>query len=308
MKVVVTGATGVIGKPLCGLLLEAGHQVVVFSRDAAKAQATLGAKVESVAWGGQAGSEWRAAFGSADTVVHLAGESVGGQRWNDAFKEKIRRSRVDTTRTLVEAMAQSERKPAAFVCASAVGFYGDRRDETLNEDSPPGSDFLGQVCKEWEAEAQKAEALGVRVARMRIGIVLGKEGALEKMLHPLPLPLSPWKLGLGGPLGSGKQWMPWVHLDDTAGLFFWATTNDAVSGPINVAAPDPVTNAEFSHALGRALHRPSFAAVPAFALKAMLGEFAEILLGGQRLLPSRALALGYTFRYPELDAALQSLV
>lgn len=308
MKVIVTGATGLIGKPLCGLLLEAGHQVVVFSRDAAKARAALGAKVESLAWGAQAGPEWKTALGTADTVIHLAGESVAGQRWDDAFKEKIRRSRVETTRSLVEAMGQAERKPGAFVCASAVGWYGDRKDELLDEASPPGSDFLAQVCKEWEAEAQKAEALGVRVAQLRIGVVLGREGALEKMLYPLPLHVSPWKLGLGGPLGNGRQWMPWVHLDDVAGLFFRAATDGAFSGPINVAAPNPVTNAQFSHALGRALNRPSFASVPAFALKAILGEFAEVLLGGQHLKPSRAIERGYMFRYSELEAALKSIL
>src|SRR5581483_8396570 len=231
MKIVVTGATGFIGRPLCMAFLEADHAVTVLSRDANKARGKLGIKVRSLTWGADASEEWKQAVAEADVVVHLAGEGVGARRWTPEFKETLRASRVETTRALVEAMRGSKNQPGALISASAVGYYGDRGDETLTEESPPGSDFLAELGTAWEAEAQKAEAFGARVARMRLGIVLGGGGALERMLYPFPaLPFSPWKLGLGGPLGSGRQWMSWVHLADAVGMFFWAATNARVQG------------------------------------------------------------------------------
>ncbi len=178
----------------------------------------------------------------------------------------------------------------------------------MTETSPPGSDFLAKTCVEWEAEACKAEALGVRVTRMRTGIALGRGGALEQMLYPLPLPVSPFKLGLGGPIGSGRQWFPWIHLEDVIGMFAWAATTPAARGAFNVTAPNPVTNAEFVHAMGRVLHRPAVAPVPGFVLKMMLGEFADALLGGQRALPNAAQQAGYRFRFEHLEAALRALL
>ncbi|HZP84176.1 MAG TPA: TIGR01777 family oxidoreductase [Chthonomonadaceae bacterium] len=309
MKIVVTGATGFIGRPLCMAFLEADHAVTVLSRDANKARGKLGIKVRSLTWGADASEEWKQAVAEADVVVHLAGEGVGARRWTPEFKETLRASRVETTRALVEAMRGSKNQPGALISASAVGYYGDRGDETLTEESPPGSDFLAELGTAWEAEAQKAEAFGARVARMRLGIVLGGGGALERMLYPFPaLPFSPWKLGLGGPLGSGRQWMSWVHLADAVGMFFWAATNARVQGAVNVTAPNPVTNAEFSRALGRALHRPAWLPLPGFALKAIVGEFAETLLGGQKALPTVAQKLGYAFQFSDIDTALRSVL
>jgi uncharacterized protein (TIGR01777 family) len=206
-------------------------------------------------------------------------------------------------------MRAAERRPGALISASAVGYYGDQGDETITEESPPGKDFLAELCQQWEAEVQKAEELGVRVARLRLGIVLGGAGALERMLYPFPsLPFSPWKLGLGGPLGSGKQWFPWIHIADTVGMFFWAAMTPQVQGAVNATAPNPVTNAEFSRALGRALHRPAVLPLPGFMLKALVGEFADTLLGGQKALPTVAEKLGYTFQFTDIDAALRSLL
>ena len=286
--------------------------VTALVRDAVKAQSLLGSHVQCVAWGTEAGEEWKQAVAQADAVLHLAGESIAGQRWTPEYKAKLRDSRVDGTRILVEAMRSAERPPSVFLSASAVGYYGDRKDETLTEAAPPGNDFLAELCVAWEAEAQKAEALGVRVARMRIGVVLGYGGPMEKMLHPLPLPINPYKLGLGGPIGSGKQWLSWIHLDDVIGLFAWALQNqsgsDPVRGACNVTAPNPVTNADFAHTLGGIYHRPAVLPVPAFALRAMLGEFAEALLTGQKVLPDVAQKGGYHFKFPTLEATLRSLL
>ena len=308
MRVVVTGATGFVGRPLCAHLSGEGHTVTALVRDAPKAQTQMGASVTCVAWNEGASDDWKRAVGQADAVLHLAGESVAGHKWTPEYKAKILNSRTEGTRRLVDAMRQSEQKPAVFVSASAIGYYGDRKDEVVTEQAAPAQDFLAQVCVAWEDEAKRAEDLGVRVARMRIGIVLGPGGALEKMLHPLPLPLNPYKLGAGGPMGSGKQWTSWVHLDDVIGLFAWAMKNDQVRGACNVTAPNPVTNAEFAHTLGRIFHRPTAIPVPAFALKAMLGEFAESLLTGQKVLPAVAERLGYPFKWTTLEPALRALV
>ena len=308
MKVAVTGATGFVGRPLCALLTGEGHKVTALVRDVAKAQGLMGASVSCVAWNEGAGDGWKRDVAQADAVISLAGESVAGHKWTPDYKAKILSSRTDGTRRLVEAMRASEQKPGVFVSASAIGYYGDRKDEPVTEQAAPAQDFLAQVCVAWEDEAKRAEDLGVRVARMRIGVVLGPGGALEKMLHPLPLPLNPYKLGAGGPMGSGKQWMSWVHLDDVIGLFAWAMKNDQVRGACNVTAPNPVTNAEFAHTLGRIFHRPTVIPVPAFALKAALGEFAQSLLTGQKVLPQAAERLGYPFKWATLEPALRALV
>ena len=308
MRIMVTGATGFVGRPLCTRLLQEGHSVRALTRDAARAQAVLGREVVCLPWGGESDTAWREALEDVDTVVHLAGESVGAERWTDDYKRRIRDSRILTTRALVDAISRHKTRPSALVCASAVGYYGDRKDEILTESSPPGTDFLAITCQEWEAEACRAEAFGLRVARMRIGIVLGQGGALEKMIYPLPLPVSPFKLGLGGPIGSGRQWFPWIHLEDVVGLFAWAAATAKVSGPFNVTAPHPVTNAEFVHAIGRLLHRPAVAPMPGFLLKIALGEFAEALLGGQRALPTAAQQAGYRFRWENLEEALRTLL
>ncbi len=309
MKIVVTGATGFVGRPLCQRLIGEGHEITVLSRNAAKVKDAFGDKVAAAQWGKSGNHEGTAALETADAVIHLAGESVAGGRWTPEFKRKIRDSRVETSRQLVDGIAKlTGKRPSVLVSASAVGYYGNRGDETLTETAAPGTGFLPEVCQEWEAEANKAQDLGVRVATMRIGVVLGKGGALDKMLYPLPVRISPYKLGLGGPLGSGKQWMPWIHLDDVIGLFIWAMDNAQISGAVNTVAPEPVRNAEFARALGRLFRRPAVFPVPAFVLRLLLGEFADTVLSGQKVMPTVAGTQGYTFRYPTLDNALRSLM
>lgn len=311
MRVVISGATGMIGKSITELLQREGHNVTALTRGPAHASAAVSASADSEVVTNGNDDSWCRFIADADVVINLAGEPIGGHRWNDAFKQRLVQSRVATTRRIVDGLRESSasgKKPAALISASAVGYYGGCGDDLVTEERLPGTDFLATLCKEWEGEAERGRSFGVRVVVMRIGLVLAKSGVLEKMLYPLPIPVSPYKLGLGGPLGSGRQWMPWVHIDDVAGLFVFCATNASTMGAYNVASPNPVTNAEFSRRLGKALGRPAVLPVPAFALRLMIGEFSEALLTGQRALPQAALAAGYTFKYPDLDEALRSLI
>ena len=297
MRVTVTGATGRIGTRLVGALRERGDEVTVLSRDPDKARASLG--VETHAWQPESEPAPVAALAGRDGVVHLAGEDVA-QRWSDDAKRRLMSSRELGTRNLVAGLAAADPRPAVLVSSSAVGYYGARGDELVTEDAPAGEDFLAQVCVKWEREAAAAEDLGVRVVRVRTGIVLEKEGgALAKML---PF----FRLGVGGPVAGGRQYMPWIHVDDLVGIYVAALDGDGWSGPVNATAPTPATNKRFSQALGRALHRPALAPVPSAAIRALYGEMAEIVITGQRAVPQRAQALGYEFAYSDLDDALRT--
>jgi uncharacterized protein len=295
VKALVTGATGFVGGTLVSRLQR--PRVLARSPDAAKA--ALGA-VEAFPWDAGAGPPPAEAIEGVDAVFHLAGEPVAGGRWTAARKKRIRDSRVLGTRHLVAAIAAAKARPKVLVAASAVGLYGDRGEEELTEASAPGSGFLADVCREWEAEAKRAEEAGVRVVSLRIGVVLGKGGgALSKMLLP-------FRLGLGSPLGSGRQWMPWIHRDDLVGLALLAAEKGDLRGPVNAVGPSPATNREFTKALGRALHRPTFfPPVPGFVLRIAMGEFAQVLLDSQRVVPARAREAGYAFRFPDLESALR---
>jgi uncharacterized protein (TIGR01777 family) len=277
MRIAITGATGLIGSRLATALKTRGDEVTGVSL--------------------RAGAPGPAALAGIDAVVHLAGEPVA-QRWTKAARERILSSRTEGTRALAEVITAAEPRPRALVSASAVGYYGSRGDERLGEDAAPGDDFLAGVCVAWEREANAAADHGVRVVTVRTGVVLDKSGgALEKMLPP-------FKLGIGGPVAGGRQYLPWIHIDDLVGIYVAAIDDDAWSGPVNASAPEPVTNAEFSKALGRALHRPAFAPVPALAIRALYGDMAEIVTEGQRAIPRRPLELGYAFTHPDLDEAL----
>jgi uncharacterized protein (TIGR01777 family) len=241
------------------------------------------------------------AWEGVDAVIHLAGEPANA-RWTEERKRRIHDSRVKSSSNLVAGMRALKRPPKVLVSASAVGFYGDRGDEILNESSAPGSDFLSEVCRDWEAEAARARELGVRVALARIGVALSASGgALEKMLLP-------FKLGLGGRLGDGRQWFPWIHIDDVVGIIMRALMAPAVDGPINVVAPGIVTNKEFTRELAAALNRPAFFSVPRLALRALLGEMSEVVMASQRVIPQVAMDTGYSFKYPNLRPALESLL
>jgi len=274
MTVAITGASGMIGIGLQQRLLEAGHTAHAIPRGSA--------------------------VPACDAVVNLAGEPIA-QRWTRAAKKRIYDSRVEGTRRFVHALSAQSQRPRVLVCASAVGFYGSRGDEILTETSSPGAGFLPHVALGWEESAQTAEALGIRVISLRFGMVLGHGGALAKLL---PL----FRLGIGGRLGSGRQWMSWIHIDDAVSLILFAIENAALRGAVNATAPHPVTNDEFTRRLAAALHRPAIFPVPSFALKLVLGEMSEVLLDSQRVLPAAALAAGFHFHYPQLSAALENVL
>jgi len=278
-------------------LAAAGHSLHVLSRHAGT---NLPPGVRLSVWDSTRGEPPADSLQDVDAVVHLAGEPVA-QRWTAQARQTIRESRVTGTRNLVQALARLPRKPQVMVCASAVGYYGSRGDEILTESASPGGDYLAKLCVDWEKEAQAAETSGIRVVRVRTGLVLdARGGALPRMLPP-------FRMGVGGKLGSGKHWMSWIHLDDLAALFQFALANP-VSGPLNGVAPNPVINSDFTRALAAAVHRPAIFPVPAFALRLLFGEMSEILLSSQRALPQAAEAAGFRFRYPELAPALAAVL
>ena len=288
MKIAITGASGLVGRHACGMLRGEGHEVrAVSTRSAIKPED----------------------FEGCDAVVHLAGEPVA-QRWTPAAKARIRSSRVDGTRHVVEALARLNKPPAVLISASAIGYYGSRGDETLTETSAPSADFLGEVAVEWEREARQAErfearaaeALGTRVVMLRSGVVLARDGGALKQMLP------PFKLGVGGRIGNGKQWMSWIHIDDVVRLMAFAIASPTVTGPINAVSPNPVTNARFTRELARALHRPAIFPVPLFALQMLFGQMAEILYASQRVIPEAAIRAGFEFKFSEIGAALRDLV
>jgi uncharacterized protein len=307
-RVTVTGATGLIGPQLTAALLARGAQVTVLSRDPDRARAKLG-EVTAFSWDPMSEAAPAEALGGRDAVVHLAGAPVA-QRWSEEAKEEIRASRVTGTRNLLAGLAAcgeidggsagSDGRPRTLVSSSAIGYYGPHGEEPLDEDAPPGEDFLARVCVEWEAEAARASDLGLRVVQVRTGIVLDAAGgALQKML-------TPFRLGVGGPVAGGRQYMSWIHADDVVGMLLTAIEDERWVGPINATAPEPVTNAAFSRALGRVLHRPALLPVPGLALRALYGEMAEIVTTGARAVPAKALVLGYEFSQPRLEQALRS--
>ncbi len=303
MRVTVTGASGLIGSALVAELREHGSEVTVLSRDPSRTRESLSG-VETVRWDPLSEPAPVQALAGVDAVVHLAGENVA-QRWSERAKRAIRDSRVVGTRNLLAGLeaageAPGGLRPRTLISGSAVGYYGPHGEEPLDEDAPPGSDFLSETCVAWEAEAQKASALGMRVVLVRTGVVLNRDGgALKKMLPS-------FQLGVGGPVAGGEQYISWIHREDLVGMVCAALDDKCWSGPINATAPEPVTNREFSHALGRALHRPSLLPVPGFALGLLYGKMAEIVTTGARVMPAKPLVLGYDFRHPELDEALRS--
>ncbi|AGF77501.1 TIGR01777 family protein [Desulfocapsa sulfexigens DSM 10523] len=297
MKTLITGATGFVGHHLAQKIPEA----VVAGRSVEKLNKRFGKKREARQWDGSAMPDATLLEG-IDTVYHLAGESIFHGRWNKAKKERIRASRVDNTRNLVEMISKAADRPKTLICSSAVGYYGSRGDEKLTEQATPGSDFLARVCMDWEKEALKAEEYGVRVVLIRTGVVLGADGgALAQMLQP-------FKMGVGGRLGSGRQFMSWIHIDDLIAIMLYAKENTSLHGAINAVAPNPLSNSDFTRALASVLHRPAILPAPGFALKLLLGEFANVLLGSQRALPEVLQRAGYTYNYPEIKTALKNLL
>jgi uncharacterized protein (TIGR01777 family) len=292
MKILLTGGTGFIGKPLRKELVADDHEVIILTRARKESSESL----RFVQWDWNMPGNLTELVTGVDVVINLTGEPVINKRWSEKQKKILLKSRINPTHQIVSAINNSSIKPKKFISASAIGFYGNTRDKKITEDSPAGSDFLANLCKEWEEEALKAET---NVTILRIGIVLGKKGgALERIV-------APFKMFLGGPLGSGNQWMSWIGIHDLVGLIKFIIANENVKGIINATSPNPVTNKEFSNILGRVLSRPSFMPVPGIALKIMLGEMANVLLTGQRVYPEKASGYGYKFKYPDLEDALR---
>lgn len=306
MRLFLLGGTGLIGSRLVPRLQERQDEILLLTRRPEVGQALLAGKGTVVVGDAQTPGPWQERLAACDAVINLAGENLLARRWNEDFKKVLRDSRLRTTQQVVAALQRQPTTaagaPKVLINASAIGYYGPHGDEELTEDSPPGNDFMAQLCVDWEKAARQAESAGVRVVLLRIGVVLDKAGGALAQL------LTPFRLFVGGPVGSGRQWMSWIHYEDVTGLILWALEHTEARGPFNATAPQPVTNRQFVQALGRVLRRPSFLPAPAFALRLLLGEVAQVLVTGQRVLPRRALELGYSFRYPDLDSALRHLL
>jgi len=294
MDIFITGGTGFIGRHLCRELLAAGHGVTVLSRKPAQSVRAICGPVEAI--------QTLEEMAGAEVVVNLAGEPIVGPRWTRARRRAIRESRIGLTEKLVERFRMLEKPPRALVSGSAVGYYGGRGDELLTETSSPGTGFGAELCVAWEAAALEAEKLGVRVCLLRTGPVLGQGGGVLQRMVP------PFRLGLGGPLGSGRQWFAWIHLQDHLRMIRYLIDHETLEGPFNAVAPEPVTNREFARTLGKVLNRPSFMTAPAPLLRLVLGEQAEVMLGGQRAVPERFMKAGFRFDFPELEFALRQLM
>lgn len=302
MKIVVSGGTGFIGEALCKQLLENGHRVTVLTRDLTRAWRQFGAGPELIRWDGLCEGDWERAIDDADAIVNLAGASIADARWTDSRKRLLVESRVVATRRLVDALARHARRAVVLVSASGIGYYGPSDDRVLDERAPRGPGFLADLSAAWEAEAVRAEALGARVVRLRIGMVLERNGgALPKMFLP-------FRLFTGGPILPGTQWVSWIHRQDLLGLIQWALTNPVISGPFNAVAPQTVTMTQFCRALGHVMGRPSWLPVPEFAVGLGLGELGTLLTTGQRVTPMLALSNGFPFLYPELVSALRAIL
>lgn len=298
MKVVITGGTGFVGKVIIKQLLSAGHEVVVLTRNVAKAAISLGSACQYFQWDDVNTPPPAEAFEGSDGVINLMGESIS-QRWDEEHKKEIHDSRIVGTNSLVNALKNLKQKPKVLVSTSAIGIYGNRVSENLDESSSVADDFLGSLCKEWEAEAEKANEFGMRVVVIRTGVVLGRGGGALKKMLPI------FKLGVGGPVGSGKQFMSWIHIEDLAAMYIEALKNDSMVGAFNGTAPYPATNADFTKEMGKVLRRPAVLPAPAFAMKLAFGEMSQILLEGQKVLPEKFREFNFRYRYPTLEMALK---
>jgi uncharacterized protein (TIGR01777 family) len=305
MIIVITGATGFVGSYLVKRLQESGDRIIILTRNADRASRVFPKSafpnLEIVNYNPLQSGDWQKVISGCDGVVNLAGAAIGEGRWTAERKQEIINSRKIGTQKLVEAIAKAEQKPSVLVNASAVGYYGTSETATFEENSPPGNDFLSEVCIAWEAEAQKVKDLGVRLAILRLGVVLGMGGAIAKML---PI----FKLFAGGTIGTGKQWFSWVEVDDLVNLIVAVLKRPDMQGVYNATAPNPVRMADFCHALGDVLHRPSWLPVPAFALELLMGDAAMVVLQGQQVLPKRSLESGFVYKYPNLKPALESFL
>lgn len=301
-KIIVTGATGLIGVELCNALISRGEKVTIFSRNIESARKVLGDKFSYVKWNYKNPQKWQESLADKDAIIHLAGANLFAKRWTENYKKEILESRYMSTKNLVASLMNSQGKVKVFICSSGVGYYGSRGEETLTENSNPGNDFIADVVRKWEGEAAEASAFGVRTAMLRQGIVLSKKGgALAKFLLP-------FNFFIGGALGNGKQWFPWIHIDDLIAIYLFILDNPEVSGAINTVSPETIRMKEFAKSLGKVLKRPSLFSVPEFVLKILLGEAASTILSNQRVIPKKLVDLGFKFKFENLEDALGNLL
>ncbi len=301
-KIILTGATGVIGSRLCKLLISRGDNIIILTRDAKKAKETMNVDAEFINWNYKDPLSDKVKFDGINAVIHLAGANLFERRWSNEYKKIILESRTISTRILAQSINNSSGKPAVFISSSAVGFYGDKDNQPITENSLPGNDFLSDVCKKWEIEAKIVENSEVRLVNIRTGVVLNSnEGALKQMLLP-------FKMFVGGPIGNGKQWFPWIHIDDILNIYLFALDNNNIIGPLNAVSPNPVIMREFANKIGKVLNRPSLFPVPISALKLMLGEVADVISASQRVIPEKLLSYGFKFKYEFLIDALEDLL
>jgi uncharacterized protein (TIGR01777 family) len=301
-RIIITGATGLIGKKLTNALIDRGDEVIVFSRDAARAKFIFPKAIDCVEWNYKKPEQWKSKLENSDAVIHLAGINLFAKRWNNDFKKTVLESRKLSTNNLVEAIKSVGKKPEVFISASGIGYYGDCGEAVLDETSPKGNDFLADVCDVWESEAQKIGDYGIRNVQIRTGLVLSPEdGVLKQMLLP-------FKLFIGGPLGNGRQWWSWLHIDDIVGIYLYALDNSRLQGPLNAASPNPLRMKEFANALGKVLKRPSLFPVPKFVLKIVIGETTEVVTASQRVDVKKIFESGYRFKFDNLEDALRDLL
>lgn len=301
-KIIITGATGLIGKKISEILINRGDELIIFTQSPEKAKSIVPGAKEYIKWNFNKPDEWKEKVNGVDSIIHLAGENVMGKRWTDDYKLKILKSRTVSTNNLISAVSQAEQKPKSFICSSASGYYPYSSWEEFTEDSKPGKHFLAEVTKQWENETAKADDLGVRRVNIRTGVVLDKnEGALAKML---PV----FKMFIGGPLGNGKQWFPWIHINDTAGIYIFALDNEYVKGPLNAVSPEIINMKSFCKNLGKVLNRPSIFYVPSFILRIVLGEGAEAVIKGSKIKPQKTLGFGYKFQFEKSIDALNNII
>ena len=305
-KIIITGATGLIGKSICKTLLQQGKEITIFSRNPDRAMQEVAGAANYVKWDYNDPDEWKEYLNINDAVIHLAGANLGAKRWNKAYKKLAYDSRVISTQNLVEAIAAVDEKPKAFICASAVGFYGNRGDDYLSEDEEPADNYLAKLCTDWEKEAEKVENFGVRRVSVRTGLVLSKDEGLLKQMVPA------FKLFLGGYLGNGRQWFPWIHIDDIAEIYLHAIDNESagggLSGAVNAASPGIVRMKEFANVLGKVLQRPSLFPIPKFTVKLLKGELGDYVMDSQKVAVNKLLQNGYKFKFENLEKALRNIL
>lgn len=301
-KIIITGATGLIGRKLSKALIDRGYDIIIFSRNVSNAKTEIPGAYKYVSWDYKKPDQWQNELKEVHAVIHLAGANVFSRRWNTSYKDSILKSRTISTGNLVKAIKNSAVKPSVFISSSAVGYYGDKGDVAIDETSLSGGDFLASVCRKWEEEANQIEKIGVRNVCIRTGIVLNtNEGALKQMLLP-------FKLFVGGPIGNGKQWFPWIHIDDIVGIYLFSLDNTLIKGPVNAASPNPVLMKEFARILGSILHRPYLFSVPKFILRIVLGEVANVVTASQNIYPKKLIDNNYKFKFDNVRTALDDLL